>query len=101
MSHTALALTFSSNTEVDVSFDGVDSGQLPFANPVTDKDRSDIRWYVETYGAKSLDDPDDDEARRVEARLREIGKALFGAVFDNRAAQRLFDRFQDADDRQR
>ncbi|MCL4204545.1 MAG: tetratricopeptide repeat protein [Pirellulaceae bacterium] len=33
--------------------------------------------------------------------MPEIGKALFHAVFDHRAAQRLFNRFQDADDRQR
>jgi hypothetical protein len=49
----------------------------------------------------SLADPDDQEARRIRVRLPEIGKALFKSVFDNRAAQRLFDRFQDADDRQR
>jgi tetratricopeptide (TPR) repeat protein len=49
----------------------------------------------------SLADPDDREARRIKARLPEIGKALFKSVFDNRAAQRLFNRFQDADDRQR
>nr|VFJ42477.1 MAG: hypothetical protein BECKDK2373C_GA0170839_100113 [Candidatus Kentron sp. DK] len=36
------------NTAVNVSFAGTDSGQLPFANPVTDRDRSAIRWYVET-----------------------------------------------------
>jgi len=80
MSSTELVLNFSSNTEVNVSFDGTDSGQLEFANPITDKDRSDIRWYVETYGAKSLADPDDQEARRIKARLPEIGKALFNRV---------------------
>jgi hypothetical protein len=101
MNGTELALNFSSNTEVNVSFDGTDSGKLDFANPVTEQDRDEIRWYVETYGAKSLADPDDREARRIKARLPEIGKALFKSVFDNRAAQRLFNRFQDADDRQR
>ena len=101
MNGTELALHFSSNTEVNVSFDGTDSGKLAFANPVTEQDRAEIRWYVETYGAVSLADPDDQEARRIKARLPEIGKALFKSVFDNRAAQRLFNRFQDADDRQR
>ncbi len=101
MNGTELALRFSSSTEVNVSFDGTDSGKLDFANPVTEQDRLDIRWYVETYGAVSLAVPDDQEARRIRARLPEIGKALFHAVFDNRAAQRLFNRFQDADDRQR
>ena len=63
MNGTELALHFSSNTEVNVSFDGTDSGKLAFANPVTEKDRADIRWYVETYGAKSLADPDDSPPR--------------------------------------
>ena len=105
MSGTELALRFSSNTEVNVSFDGTESGKLAFANPVTGKDRSDVRWYVETYGSASLADPDDQEAKRIKDRLPEIGKALFNAVFkergDDRAAQRLFDRFQDADSQQR
>ena len=33
----------------------------------SDKDRTDIKWYVETYGAQSLADPDDQEARRIKA----------------------------------
>ncbi|MEM9366222.1 MAG: CHAT domain-containing protein [Planctomycetota bacterium] len=81
MASVELILHFSGPDEVNVSFDGTDSGQLAFTNPVTQKDRSDIRWYVETYGAQSLADPDDKEARRIEARLPEIGKALFRAVF--------------------
>ncbi|MCL4204546.1 MAG: hypothetical protein KJ000_18830 [Pirellulaceae bacterium] len=65
MNGTELALRFSSSTEVNVSFDGTDSGKLDFANPVTEQDRADIRWYVETYGAVSLAVPDDQEARRI------------------------------------
>jgi tetratricopeptide (TPR) repeat protein len=101
MNDAELSLHFSSSTEVNVSFGGTDSGKLAFANPVTEKDRADIRWYVETYGARSLADPDDQEARRIKARLPEIGKALFRSVFDNRAAQRLFNDFQDTDSENR
>lgn len=101
MSALELVLRFPSFDQINVAFDGTDSGSLPFANPVTDKDRSDIRWYVETYGAHSLADPDDKEASRIEARLPEIGKALFRAVFEDRAAQRLFDRYQDTEGRHR
>jgi hypothetical protein len=90
MNDAELALHFSSSTEVNVSFGGTDSGKLAFANPVTEKDRADIRWYVETYGARSLADPDDQEARRIKARLPETGEALVTSVFDYRAAQRLF-----------
>lgn len=101
MHDTELRLHFSSGPEVSVSFGGTDSGRLPFVNPVTDKDRADIRWYIETYGAHSLADADDQEARRIRSRLPEIGKMLFDSVFSNRAAQRVFDRFQDASDRSR
>jgi hypothetical protein len=64
-------------------------------------DREQIRWYVETYGAQYTADPDDGEARRIAERLPEIGRALFDAVFGERAASRVFDRFQDAEDRPR
>lgn len=81
MNGTELAIQFPSSTEVNVSFEGTDSGKMAFVNPVSDKDRTDIKWYVETYGAQSLADPDDAEAKRIKARLPEIGKALFSAVF--------------------
>ncbi|HUG71266.1 MAG TPA: CHAT domain-containing protein [Pirellulaceae bacterium] len=92
-----LVLNFPGPDKVNVSFDGTDSGQLEFTNPITVKDRSDIRWYVETYGARSLADPDDKDARRIEERLPEIGKALFDSIFTSRPAQRVFNRFQDDD----
>ncbi len=97
-----LVLRFPAPDRVEVSYAGTDSGAVSFANPVTAKDRQDLAWYVETYGARSLADADDTEAQRIESRLAEIGKALFAAVFGNdRGAQRLFDRFQDAEDQTR
>lgn len=101
MATAELTLRFSSSNQVNVSFGGADSGWLDFTNPVKEKDRRDIRWYVETYGAHSLAEPDDDEAKRIEARLPEIGKALFESVFDNKAAFRRYTAFQqtEADDR--
>ncbi|MEM9368889.1 MAG: hypothetical protein AAGD07_23090 [Planctomycetota bacterium] len=96
-----LLLQFSTSKTVKVSCGSSDSQWFEFANPVSDKDRKDIRWYVETYGAHSLAEPDDDAARRIEARFPEIGKALLESVFDNKAAFRCFTAFQqsDADDR--
>ena len=96
-----LNLRFSGVDQVEVRFDGEESGLLPFANPQTQKDRDDLRWYLETYGAYSLGDPDDKQALGVKSRLPLIGKALFDAVFSDRAAQRLFDRFQGAGDTDR
>lgn len=94
---TELNLRFPDAQHVIVTFDGVESGQLSFTNPITEKDLRDIQWYVETYGAHSLGDPDDTEAARIKGQLPVWGKALFEAVFKERAAERLLNRFQDAE----
>jgi len=94
---TELNLRFPDADHVIVTLDNVKGGSLPFVDPLTDKDRGDIQWYVELYGAHSLGDPDDTEAARIAARLSEWGKALFDAVFGQRDAARLFNRFQDAE----
>ncbi len=77
MQNAELILDFSRNAQVKVSFDGVDTEFIAFENPITDKDRSDIRWYLETYGTSSLADPDDKEAKRIQTRLTQIGQDLF------------------------
>lgn len=89
-----LNLRFTDEAHVEVRLDGEDSGALDFTNPLADKDLADIRWYVETYGAQSLSDPDDKEARRVAEQLPVWGKALFDSVFTDPVARRLLDRFQ-------
>lgn len=96
-----LTLQFTGNDQVKAEFDWVDSGLLPFADPLTPKDRQEIRWYVETYGAHSLADPDDQEAARIARRLPEIGQALFRAIFNESKAYRVFGRFQDVEQGQR
>ncbi|MCB1875302.1 MAG: tetratricopeptide repeat protein [Chromatiales bacterium] len=101
MSSAELILRFSDTNQVNVAFEGHDSAPQPFVNPVSDKDRSDIRWYIETYGAHSLADPDDKDAARIEARLPEIGKALFKQVFASDEARDLYKDFRDADAAQR
>ncbi len=73
------------------------SGQLPFTVPIASKDLHDLAWYIETYGAHSLGDPDDDEAKRIATQLPAWGQALFNAVFTQREAQRRFNSFQDTD----
>jgi len=93
-----LNLRFPDEDHVVVSFEDVDSGALSFINPLTRKDLRDLQWYLEVYGAHSLGDPDDKEAARIAGRLPELGKLLFESVFAERAASRLFDRFQDQED---
>ena len=96
-----LNLRFADKDHVLVLFEGEDSGALPFSNPLTAKDRQDIQWYLEVYAAHSLGDPDDIEAARIATLLAAWGKALFDAVFRDRAAARLFDQFQDNEDEAR
>jgi tetratricopeptide (TPR) repeat protein len=96
-----LNLQFPDKDHVIVHFDGENSGVLSFTNPLTAKDRQDIQWYLEVYGAHSLGDPDDAEAARIATQLPAWGKALFNAVFHDRAAERLFNRFQDSEDEAR
>lgn len=89
-----LNLRFAGAAHFEVVFDGEDSGRLEFVNPFTAQDRKDLAWYLEIYGAHSLGDPDDTEAARIAARLPELGKALFDAVFKGPALRR-FQSFQD------
>jgi tetratricopeptide (TPR) repeat protein len=101
MSTIELNLRFPDKDRVHVSLGGEDSVDLPFKSPLEPKDFKDLRWYLEVYGAHSLGDPDDKEARRVADQLPVWGKALFQAVFSDRAAQRLFNAFQDSDEASR
>ena len=89
-----LDLRFANAEQVIVSHDGDESGSLPFANPLSDKELTDIQWYAETYASNSVGDPDDFEAARISGQLAAWGQALFSAVFSTRAATRLFDDFQ-------
>jgi len=93
-----LNLRFPDKDHVIVSLDGSELKSLPFVGPLTAKDRQDIQWYLEVYGAHSLGDPDDEDARRIVTQLPAWGKALFDAVFRDRATARLFNAFQDSED---
>lgn len=97
---TELNLRFPDTDRVIVRLGSDDdgSGELPFKNPITEKDLRDIQWYVETYGAHSLGDPDDQEAKRIKEQLPVWGKKLFDAVFAAREAERRFNSFQDDED---
>ncbi len=97
-----IVLRFPTPTTVSAAFDGTDSGEHPFTDPLSLRDREDLRWYLETYATRSLDSADDEQARRIRHRLVEIGQALFEtACGAHRATQRLFDRFQESTDAQR
>jgi len=105
MNQSELSLQFTGQSadmfHVNITFDGTDSGLQPFVNPITQADREAIRWYIETYGISSLAEPDDQEARRIESRLAEMGKALFKAVFNTRESYQCYIGFQQAPSAQR
>ncbi|MFT5324843.1 MAG: hypothetical protein ACI8P0_002708 [Planctomycetaceae bacterium] len=68
-----LNLRFSGVDRVEVRIDGEESGLLPFVNPLTPKDRDDLRWYLETYGAYSnRRSPRQPPRRRLEFCLRDL-----------------------------
>ena len=61
------------------------SAPVEFKPPVTQEDRSDLRWYLEDYLrfpiGKSL------RAQKVESRMTEVGKEIFEAIFSGREAR--------------
>ncbi|BAY29101.1 TPR domain protein [Nostoc carneum NIES-2107] len=90
-----LNLRFPENHQVIVTFDGQETERLDFASPLSAADREEIRWYLETYAAHYTTDVDDKRAEGIAKKFRQWGEDLFNAVFQNRAAQRLFNYFQD------
>ncbi|MGI2908789.1 CHAT domain-containing protein [Tolypothrix sp. VBCCA 56010] len=90
-----LNLRFPENHQVIVTFDGQETERLDFASPLSAADREEIRWYLETYAVHYTTDVDDTRAEGIAKKFRQWGEDLFNAVFQNRAAQRLFNYFQD------
>ena len=96
---TELNLSFPDANHVVVTLNqGAASRSLPFSNPLSEKDHADIRWYVETYGAHSLGDPDDSEAHRIAAQLPHWGRTLFKAVFADDPTRERFSTFRRKED---
>lgn len=86
---------FDSSVPVSIQYGGADVEAFEFTNPLTDRDLSEIRWYLEQYYYWPSD-IDRDRARSVEGNLPKWGKALFDAVFAKSTdAMRLFSRFDD------
>jgi tetratricopeptide (TPR) repeat protein len=96
-----LNLRFPENHQVIVTFDKQDTERLDFASPLSAADREDIRWYLETYAARYTTDVDDKRAEGIAKKFRQWGEDLFNAVFQHRAAQRLFNDFQEENQRGR
>jgi len=94
MSLIELNIRFPSQDQVIVKFEDEESETLDFKSPITKKDLEDLRWYIEVYGAQYTGEPDDEEAKRIEAKLITLGEDLFQAVFTKLSAKNLFFKFQ-------
>ena len=71
-----------------------------FHNPLDDQVLGEIRWYLEEYW-RWPSDIDRGRAHEVETSLEQWGRALFDALFHDRPAGRLYERFVDHDAAQR
>jgi len=97
-----LRLRFPDPGHVALALDGRSSTRPhEFSANITPNDREDIRWYLETYAGQYTTEADDEEARRIEAKLPAWGAELFKAVFGESAAGRAFSRFVDSKDQER
>ena len=95
-----LGLRFDDATHVVVTLN--EAGRLQTAKarelvaPLDAEAQRDLQWYFEVYPVQYTTEIDDERASRIAERIPAWGAALFDAVFADREAERLFDRFQDA-----
>ncbi|MBI5296909.1 MAG: tetratricopeptide repeat protein [Chloroflexi bacterium] len=88
---------FDAPIPVTVEFEDSTTEVFDFINPLTDKNLSELRWYLENYW-QWPSDIDDERAREVEGKLPKWGKALMDAIIQKSSdAMRLFGRFSEAD----
>jgi hypothetical protein len=88
---------FDAPIPVTVHFGESETEAIQFVNPLTDKDLSELRWYLESYWSWPSD-IDDDRAREVEGNLPKWGQALLdGIIGKSKEAARLFERFSEVD----
>jgi hypothetical protein len=90
-----LTLSFSSIDLVTVTLTNRSPISIPFTSPLTKDDWEDMQWYLEVYPTQYAANVDDSRAERIVAKLKVWGQGLFNAVFADRAAERLFNEFQD------
>lgn len=89
-----LSLKFLRGDRFVVSLGEEVSKPLEFAPPLDDKERDEIRWYLEVYSGQYTADVDDNRARKIEEQLPRWGIKLFEAAFPTGTqARKLFESF--------
>jgi len=94
-----LNIRFPSQNQVIIKFDDDETETLEFQSPFDKNDFSDIAWYLETFAAQYIADVDIKRAEEIANRLKELGEKLFNSVFTDSTARRLFNSFQDCDEK--
>jgi tetratricopeptide (TPR) repeat protein len=69
----------------------------PFNGPLDHGAQRELQWYLELYPVQYTTELDDERASEIVERIPNWGEALFNAVFADREAERLFNRFQDSE----
>jgi tetratricopeptide (TPR) repeat protein len=94
-----LAMTQSNAFVFDLILDGQSHlRDIPFVDPLTEKDLRELRWYLEEYLDWPYSEPVRKRAQKIERQLDEWGAALFDAVFARPEARVLCDRLLESKD---
>jgi tetratricopeptide (TPR) repeat protein len=94
-----LNVRFTSCDRFVTKFADRETDALEFVAPVNDRDRTEIREYLEKYTSLYMMDVDDRSAERTEAKLPLWGASLFESIFGSDDAKEVFNDFQDRDER--
>jgi tetratricopeptide (TPR) repeat protein len=99
MSLIELNIRFSNPQQFVIKFEESETAALNFTQPFENKDFSDLAWYLETYASSYITDVDEQQAKKIEQRLKELGEKLFNSIFSDFEARRIFNAFQDTEEK--
>lgn len=81
-----LIVRFNGINKVWVKFDEYEA-EVDFISPLTEKDLTELRWYLETYATVYTADIDDLRADRTKDNLKIWGEKLFRAIFHDESIE--------------
>jgi len=74
MNTAELVVSFEDDCHFAVAYNGNSVKNIPFENPMRDKDRRRLAWYLESYATQPLAELYDDEAARIERRIETVAQ---------------------------
>ena len=81
-----LIVRFNELNKVWVKFDEYEA-EVDFTSPLTEKNLTELRWYLETYATVYTADIDDCRADRMKNNLKIWGEKLFKAIFHDESVE--------------